>query len=267
MVDLHCHILPGLDDGARSLEEAVEMAKIAEAEGIERIVATPHLFREDFVVEDLGEIEEKRRLLTRTLETRNIHVKILRGAEVYIAHNLIDEIRKNRDFLVINHHHYMFVEFPSSHVFSGVKELFFELMSEGITPIIAHPERNSVFASRPSFLYELVQLGSLVQANSGSFSGIYGRKVEQAVFLFLELHLVHFIASDGHNQRSLAPRLLEAKKRAEEILGKGEAMALVKDNPRAVLEGKEIPYWPEALKPSKEEKRLALRILFHKSKV
>jgi protein-tyrosine phosphatase len=249
MIDLHCHILPGIDDGARSLEEAVEMAKIAEAEGIERIVATPHLFRQDLMHEDLGTIEKTRQLLTRNLEAANIQVEIFRGAEVYVSHNLMDEIRKNRDLLVINHNPYMFVEFPSNHVFSGVKELFFELMSEGITPIIAHPERNSVFASRTSFLYELVQLGGLVQANSGSFSGIYGRKVEQSVFCFLESRLVHFIASDGHNQRSLAPRLLEAKERAGEILGKEEAAALVKDNPKAVLEGKEIPYFPEAVKP------------------
>lgn len=264
MIDLHCHILPGIDDGARNLEEAVEMARIAEAEGIEKIVATPHLFREGFAREGLGTIEKKRQLLTRTLDAADIQVEIMRGAEVYIAHNLIDEIRINRDFLVINHHHYMFVEFPSNHVFSGVKELFFELMNEGITPIIAHPERNSVFAGHPLFLYELVQLGSLVQANSGSFSGIYGKKVEQAAFRFLELRLVHFIASDGHNRRSLVPRLLEAKERAGEILGNEEAMSLVRDNPEAVLQGKEIPYWPEAVKPSKEERGLALRIPFHK---
>lgn len=260
MIDLHCHVLPGVDDGARSLEEAVEMARIAEAEGIERIVATPHLFREGVECETLSTIEKKRQLLTRILDAANIRVEILRGAEVYIAPNLIDEIRKNRDFLVINHNHYMFVEFPANHVFSGIKELFFELMNEGITPVIAHPERNSVFADHPLFLYELVQQGSLVQANSGSFSGIYGRKIEQAAFRFLELRLVHFIASDGHNQRSLAPRLLEAKEKAGEILGNKEATALVKENPEAVLEGKEIPYFPEAVLSLKSEKKLALKI-------
>ncbi len=267
MIDLHCHILPGIDDGARSLEEAVEMARIAEAEGIERIVATPHLFREGFECETLGTIEKKRHLLTRTLDAANIRVEILRGAEVYIAPNLIDEIRINRDFLVVNHRPYMFVEFPANHVFSGVKELFFELMNEGITPVIAHPERNSVFADHPLFLYELVQLGSLVQANSGSFSGIYGRKIEQAAFRFLELRLVHFIASDGHNQRSLAPRLLEAKEKAGEILGNKEATALVKENPEAVLEGKEIPYFPEPVLPSKSEKKLALKIPLPKRRI
>lgn len=158
----------------------------------------------------------------------------------------------------------MFVEFPSQHVFSGVKELFFELMSEGVTPIIAHPERNSVFVRNPSFLVELIQTGALAQANSGSFSGIYGREAEQAAFRFLEMNLIHFIGSDGHNTGALAPRLLEARKRAEGIIGKERANALVEDNPRAVLEDKEIPYLPEAASSAKREKRLPLKISFFK---
>jgi len=260
MIDLHCHILPGLDDGAESLEEAVEMARIAEGEGIEKIAATPHLFRDNFVHEDLSIINERRRELSRALEAKKIQVEILGGAEVHISHNLIDEIRKNRSYLVLNRSSYMFVEFPSEHVFSGVKELFFELMSEGIMPIIAHPERNLVFARNPSFLYELVQMGALTQANSGSFSGIYGNEVEEAVFRFLKLNLIHFIGSDGHNRRSLAPRLSKAVKRAEVVLGKREAKALVADNPKAVLEDREIPYLPEALNPAERERKFKFNI-------
>lgn len=136
-------------------------------------------------------------------------------------------------------------------------------MSEGITPIIAHPERNMVFVSRPAFLYELIQMGALAQANSGSFSGVYGREVEEAVFRFLELNLIHFIASDGHNKRSLAPRLSEAVKRAEIVVGEEKrARALVLDNPRAVIENREIPFLAEAIDP--EEKKLSLKIPFLK---
>lgn len=263
MIDLHCHILPGLDDGAENLDEAVGMAKIAEDDGIKKIVATPHLFRDNFVYEDLGIIEEKRRELNRVIEMKNIKVEILAGVEVHISHNLIHEIRKNRSYLVLNQSSYMFVEFPSEHVFSGVKELFFELMSEGITPIIAHPERNAVFARNPSFLYDLIQMGALTQANSGSFSGIYGSEAEEAVFRFLELNLIHFIGSDGHNRRSLVPRLSEAVKRAEIVLGKKEAKALVKDNPGAVLENREIPHLPEPVNPNEIQKRFKVKIPFY----
>jgi len=266
MIDLHCHILPGLDDGAESLDEAVEMARIAERDGIEKIVVTPHLFRDNFVHEDLSIIEERRRELSKALEANNIQIEILEGAEVHISHNLIDEIRKNRNYLVLNKSSYMFVEFPSDHVFSGVKELFFELMSEGIIPIIAHPERNSVFVRNPSFLFELVQKGALVQVNSGSFSSVYGRDAEEAVFRFLELNLIHFIGSDAHNTRSMAPRLSEAVKNVEYVIGEERARALVNDNPRAVLDDKEIPYLPEAINPEKRGKKLRVGLPFWRRK-
>ncbi len=260
MIDLHSHILPGLDDGARSVEESLEIAKIAERDGVEKIVATPHLFRGDFIHENLSIIEKKRSELSQALKENNIRVEILAGAEVHISHNLIEEIRKNRENLVLNQSSYMFVEFPSDHVFSGANSLFFELMSEGINPIIAHPERNSVFIHSPSLLYELIQMGGLSQANSGSFSGLYGRRVEEAVLHFLELNLIHFIASDSHNNYSLVSRLSEAVKRARMIVGEEKARALVKDNPQAVLDDKEIPSLPDPINPKEKEKSFKINI-------
>ena len=260
MIDLHSHILPGIDDGAKSTEESLEMARMAERDGIEKMVATPHLFRGDFIYEDSGIIEKKREELSQALKENNIQVQIFTGAEVHISHNLIDEIRKNRENLVLNNSSYMFVEFPSDHVFSGVKALFFELMSEEITPIISHPERNSVFRYSPSLLYELIQMGGLAQVNSGSFSGLYGRRSEEAVLHFLELNLIHFIASDCHNTRSIVPRLSEAVREAEMILGKEKAHALVKDNPQAVLDDEEIPYLPDPINPREKEKSFKINI-------
>ena len=266
MIDIHCHILPGLDDGAKSLNEAVEMARIAEAEGIEKIVATPHLFRGNYEYEDLSIIEDKRKELNSVLEANSIQVEILEGAEVHISHNLIDEIRKNRSHLVLHKSSYMSVEFPANHVYSGIKELFFELMSEGITPIIAHPERNSVFIRNPSLLYELIQMGGLAQANSYSFSGIYGRDIKETVFRLLELNLIHFVGSDGHNKRSLAPRLMEAVKSIERVGGKKMAKALVWDNPKAVIEDREIPFLPEPIRLEERAKKFRLNLPFFKIK-
>jgi len=268
MIDLHSHILPGLDDGAQSIEESLEMARIAERDGVEKIVATPHLFRGNFIHEDLSIIEKKRSELSQAMKKNNVHIKILAGAEVHISHNLIDEIRKNRENLVLSKSSYMFIEFPSDLVFSGAKNLFFELMNEGINPIITHPERNSVFIHNPSLLYELIQMGGLSQANSGSFSGLYGRRVEEAVFHFLELNLIHFIASDSHNTHSVVFRLSEAVKRARMIVDEEKARALVKDNPRAVLDDKEIPYLPDPINPKEKEKSFKIKIpnMFRHSK-
>jgi protein-tyrosine phosphatase len=263
MIDLHCHILPGLDDGARSLEEAVKMARIAEQDGIEKIVATPHLFRDNLNYEDLSIIEKKKNELNLVLQKNKINVEILSGAEVHVSHGLLDEIRKNRDSLTLHESSYMFTEFPPDHVFSGVKQLFFELMNEGIIPIIAHPERNSVFTRNPVLLFELIQMGALGQANSGSFIGMYGRKVREAVFRFLELNLIHIIGSDGHNSRSQAPRLSEAARMAEELTGE-KAKALVRDNPQAVVDNQELPYTPEPVDPKEKEKKLMIKIPFFK---
>ena len=260
MIDLHCHILPGLDDGSERLEESIEMARAAEEDGIEKIVATPHLFRDNLDYEDLSIIEEKKDELNQALRTNNIKVEILAGAEVNISHHLLEQIRENRSYLTLHQSSYMFVEFPPDHVFSGVKELFFELMSEGITPIIAHPERNSVFIHHPGSLYELLQMGALAQANSGSFLGSYGSTVESAVLRLLQLNMIQFIGSDGHNSRSKAPRLSEAVKIAASLIGEERAKALVKENPQAVLDDQQIPDFPEPIHPEEKERKLRIKL-------
>lgn len=260
MIDLHCHILPGLDDGARNLQEAVEMARMAAEDGIQKIIATPHLFRGAVNFGGLSLIQEKREEFCQALQRNEIHLEIFAGAEVHISHNLIDEIRKNRENLVLNKSSYLIVEFPSDHVFSGVKNLFFDLMSEGITPIIAHPERNSVFIRNPERLYELIQMGGLSQANSGSLLGVYGTKTSEMAGRFLKWGLIHFIASDGHNTQSIVPRLSEAIKKAALIVGEKNARRLTQDNPQAVLDDKELPYLPSLIDPKEKERALNLKI-------
>jgi len=236
------------------------MAKMAEEDGIEKIVATPHFFRDNFIYKNFAVVTKKSRELNTALRKNNIGIEIFPGAEVHISHNLTNIVRKNRDFLVLNNSSYMFVEFPQEHVFSNVKDLFFELMSERITPIIAHPERNSVFSRNPGLLFELIQLGALAQANNGSFTGLYGGRVQEAVFHFLDLRLIHFIASDGHNTKAITPTLSEGLAKAEEIIGKEEAQALVKKNPQAVLNNQEIPYFPEPINPKEKEKSIKIKI-------
>jgi len=260
MIDLHCHILDGLDDGAKSLDEATEMARMAEGDGISKIVATPHLFRGDFTPDDLSIIEKKVGELQHSLEENRINVEIIKGAEVHVSHNLIEEIRENRNHLVLNGSSYMLLEFPAGHIFAGVKELLFDLMSEGIRPIIAHPERNYVFMRSADLLYDLVGMGALTQANSGSFTGLYGRRVKEAAFRFLELNLTHFMASDAHNPRPSDMWLSKAVKSAEECMDNGGISALVNDNPHAILEDQELSDLPHPIDPKEKEKSFRIKI-------
>jgi protein-tyrosine phosphatase len=259
MIDLHCHILPGLDDGARDLDQAVEMARIAHEDGIEIIVGTPHLFNGSFAYDDLGVFEEKRELLERALTAGDCPLKVLSGAEVHITHDLVASVRRHRERLVLAGGSYIFIEFPHDHVFQGVKDLFFELMSERVTPIIAHPERNMAFARFPKLLFDLVEMGALAQVNGGSLLGRYGPDSEAAALRFLELGLVHFISSDGHNTHSKPPRLAAAAARASAVVGREKASALVRDNPRAVIEDREIPFHPDPVQPEGKERTLKMK--------
>jgi len=259
-VDLHCHILPGLDDGAETMDVSLAMARLAAADGVGTIVATPHIFRGDHALKDPGAIGRKCDELNRALKENVIPVQVLPGAEVHISHDLIAEIRADREHLVLNRSSYLFVEFPSEHVFSGIKDLFFELMSDGITPIITHPERNAVFCRNPGLLYELIQMGALSQANAGSFEGRYGRLAAESVCRFLSLNLVHFIASDGHDARAYGPRLSAAVLKAEPIVGRDRALALVRENSLAVIKDGQMPPFPPPTPPKTEGRSFKIRI-------
>jgi protein-tyrosine phosphatase len=210
--------------------------------------------------DDMSIVEKKVSHLQHALDENGINVEIVKGAEVHITHNLIEEIRENRNDLVLNGSSYMLLEFPAGHIIAGVKEFLFEVMSEGICPIIAHPERNYVFMRNADLLYELVGMGALTQANSGSFTGLYGRRVKEAAFRFLGLKLTHFIGSDAHNPRPSAMWLSEAVKRAEEGMGNGDISTLVNDNPHAILEDRELLDLPQPIDPKEIEKSFRIKI-------
>jgi protein-tyrosine phosphatase len=260
MIDLHSHIFHGFDDGAQSLDESIEMARIAAEDGIEKIVGTPHLFRGDFEAIDISAIQRRKEELVQSLQREQIEVEIFSGAEVHITHNLVDEIRKNRNVLVLNNSSYMLIEFPSNHIFPNVQDLIYRIMSEKIEPIITHPERNTVFRHNPALLRDLIDMGVLVQANSGSFKGLYGSRTREAVYQFVEWDFIHFIGTDAHNSRSMAPKLADSFLSISEIIGKERAYAMVWDNPQAVLNNRAIPYRPDPACPSEERKSFSIKL-------
>ncbi len=260
MIDLHTHILPGLDDGARDLQEAVQMAEISWENGVQKVVATPHVFRGSIDLPDWRTAQEKKKQVDEALKSRGIGLEILLGAEVHLSHDLLDRIREYRPQLVLNKSSYLFVEFPSDHIFSGIKRVFFDLMTEGISPIITHPERNSVLQRNPEILFQYSKMGILCQANSGSFLGIYGSRVRDAVNYFLEMNMIHFLASDCHSTRTLSPNLFKAASHIRERYGDRIVNALVEDNPKAVLENRNIPYLPEAKNPRDRKKSLKIKV-------
>lgn len=260
LVDLHCHILPGLDDGARTPEVSLAMARKAASDGVGTIVATPHVFRDGRAFADAAVIDRACEALNRELAANGIAVEILPGAEVHVSHDLISEIKANRLSFVLNKGSYLCVEFPEDLVFSGTRDLFFNLLSDGITPIIAHPERNSVFGRDPELLYDLVRMGALSQANAGSLTGRYGSRAFEAARIFLKSNLIHFLASDGHDDSDTAPWLSAGVRQAEAVVGRERALALVRENPRAAVADKPVPDCPLPVLPGAGRRSFKIRI-------
>ncbi|MFC2141375.1 tyrosine-protein phosphatase [Acidobacteriota bacterium] len=260
MIDIHCHILPEMDDGAQNMKHAVAMAQLAAADETKTIIATPHLFKGSFDLQGFDMINEKCKELNKALSTANINLNVLPGAEVHISHNLSQEIQNHYEYMVLNRSSYMLLEFPSAHVFPGAQNLFFDLMGANIRPIIAHPERNSVFINKPQLLYELLRLGGLAQANSGSFAGLYGRTVQSTANLFLDWNFYNFVGSDGHNTSTIPPQLSATKRYVAKRKGERFADALFELNPRAILRNNDLPYRPDPTNPQEAQRSFKIKL-------
>ncbi len=246
MIDIHSHILAGFDDGASSLEESMEMCRIAKADGIEAIVATPHILKGIYRNEDpqiiLKEIEE---LKAKSPDG----IKIFPGSDVHFQHDIIHRIIDQKSIIPLNNECYFLIEFPFNFIPLGTKEVFRRLLSNGYKPIITHPERNLEFMQSPKLLFELIQAGALAQITAMSIIGEFGADIKEVSHLFLKHNLVHVIASDAHDAYWRTPTLREAVAEAAKIVGTEKAEAMVEDNPRAILKGEELPFFENPIFP------------------
>jgi protein-tyrosine phosphatase len=207
MIDIHTHIIPNVDDGAINIEESLRMIKKAEEDGIKTIVATPHVFNQLSRFKSLRELEEKFTTLRNKIKQNQINVRLLKGAENYFVPNLKKKLQDYRHILTINNSDYFLLEFPAELIFPGTKEFLFDLIADGFTPIICHPERNSVIQSDLKFLYQFLQLGALSQINAGSLMGTFGPEASITAHNLIKYNMVHIIASDCHNSTSRPPKL------------------------------------------------------------
>lgn len=232
MIDIHCHILPGIDDGSPNLEESLAMADIAIKDGVRTIVATPHIKGEvhspQFLQQQVAELNE-------VLKKRNYPLQILRGADVSamlppqeIAH------------YTINGGKYFLLEFPHSHLPLHASDMVFAMLLAGLLPIITHPERNPSIIREPERLFSLVDAGCLVQVTAGSLTGNFGPDSRDCAAYLLKMGQVHFLASDAHSSTHRTPVLSEGVRAATEIIGEQAAQKLVTSNPAAVLSGRSL---------------------------
>ena len=238
MVDIHCHILPETDDGAVSLEESIVMARAA-ADGIKTIVATPHMFDGVHRTPDGEMIRQK---IAAVINACQGCVNIVPGGEVRYSYEIFQEVTDPSTRIKLNGTSYMLLEFPFQAVPPNIENTIFQILNAGITPVIAHPERNKRIQENPKIIADLVERGVFAQLDAGSLTKSFGPDSYHTAKKIVEAGLAHFIATDAHHQDRRRPVLSAAAAIAAEWGGEEYARAMVEDNPEALINDRAIPY-------------------------
>jgi protein-tyrosine phosphatase len=249
MIDLHTHLLPDWDDGAKDWEETAGMVRAAQNDGIAKIGLTPHLYRLTKHGDDLVLLEQ--RFAAFKYWAGRSPIEFFCGAEVYINEQIVENIRMNK--LTVNNSSYVFVEFPVDTIMEGVRDLFYRIMLAGYIPIISHPERNIVFARKPGLLFDLISMGALAQVTAKSILGEFGSEARQSAEVFLKHNLVHLIASDAHDSENRPPLLRRAVEKTMKIVGEKKALAMVNEIPQAILDNQVMPENGDPVDPQKKK--------------
>ncbi|MGQ9556409.1 MAG: tyrosine-protein phosphatase [Desulfurispora sp.] len=237
-IDIHCHILPGLDDGPGTMADAVAMAALAVADGVVTVVATPHVY--PGLYENTPQsIEAVRAQLQAELQQAGLQLEVRIGAEYFLEPGILGRLVED-DVLFLNREsRSLLVEFPAQQVPAYAESLFYELFLAGCRPVIAHPERNPELVNA-DLLERLVHRGALLQLTAASLTGQMGRSVQKAAEELLARGIVHLVASDAHSCRGRTPQLSAAAQKVAAIGGESIARRLFYENPRRLLKGEDV---------------------------
>ena len=247
MVDIHSHIVFGVDDGAKTIEDSIAMLRIAADAGTTDIVATPHSdlrfrFNPDVVRERIAGIQQ------------NIgdRIRIHRGCDFHLSFENIRACLADQTPFTINGQRYLMVEFSEKSIPANIRDIFHEMIRRDITPVVTHPERNALLMGNPGRLVEWVRMGCLMQVTAQSFTGRFGKTAEANCRKLMDHRLVHFVASDAHDTEWRPPDMREARKHVTLEYGEKAAECLFDTHPRMTLTGEYIecedPEEPEAKK-------------------
>jgi len=249
VIDLHTHILPGVDDGLKTEDDAVAFARVAVADGITTMVATPHCKEGFFFIERLAVLQATERLRER-LAREGVALSLLPGAEVHLTHDLAARVKDGRAPTLADNGRTLLLELSTSQYPVDLENLVFQLKLAGILTLFAHPERIRYFQDDVRRYASVIRLGAFGQVTTGSVLGQFGEETEEFSEELVRKGFVHVLASDSHNLRGRPPVLSNALERLTSWVGETRARAMVEEAPRALLEGRE----PES-QPMMEEPR------------
>lgn len=218
LIDIHTHILPGLDDGASSDEDALQLARAAHEEGITTIIATPH-HANGVYLNAAAEVTRHVQALNEKLVLEGLPVTLFPGQEIRVHDDLLDAWHRG-ELLSLAGSKYVLLEMPSSRIPQTMGDLVHELGVMGLKPIIAHPERNAEVVSQPERLEELLDLGAYAQVTTHSLLGGFGKRIEQSAWTLLKRGSIHIVSSDAHHVERRGFRLAEAYSAIDRVIGR-----------------------------------------------
>ncbi len=250
MVDLHCHILYGLDDGARTIEDSLAMAEDAIGDGITQVVGTPHASSEYKF--DFAKVRAVRDELSEKLGDR---LKLATGCDFHLNPENVQAVRKDSAPFCVNQKDYLLVEFNEFSIPPSMNQTLHELHLQGLRPIVTHPERNGILRTQADRLRDWVHQGCFAQVTAGSLAGVFGPLAKEKAWAWIEQGLVHFVSSDAHNTTRRPLKLRFAYEAVAARYGEEKARGLFIENPQAAFEGRPLPHIPEIALAAKKEKR------------
>lgn len=241
MVDIHCHILPGVDDGAEELMDALEMARMAAQSGVRAIAATPHcnlpgVRRKNYATQEMA---EQFYLLREAIRKAKIPVELLAGSEVMATPDMVEHLRQG-ELVTINGTRYLLTEFFFDESFQYMDRILDRIAAFGLVPVVAHPERYGVIQEQPFLVEKWFAGGYAIQVNKGSLLGRLGSRAEMAGRWLLEQGLVHVVASDAHSPLKRTPHMQEVRQLIQESVGPEYARILLERNPTRILQDKPL---------------------------
>ena len=238
LIDLHCHILPGVDDGSKDLQMSLDLAKTAVDQGISHILVTPHHMDGEYTNHKKDVIIETN-YLQDAINEQGIPLTVFPGQEVHLTGELMDAIAQHDILFMDETNRYLLLELPHEMIPEYTADLVFDLTTRGITPVIAHPERNQGFQETPDKLYDFVKMGCLTQLTSSSYLGVFGKHVQKLTEEIIKANLGFVFASDAHNFKGRRFLMKEAFEKLEQEEGPEKAQ-IFNNNAKNIINGDDV---------------------------
>jgi protein-tyrosine phosphatase len=239
MVDLHCHLLPGIDDGSKNMDVSLRLAREATENGVTHALLTPHHMNGRYV-NHKQDVIRRTREFQEQLKVHNIPLTVFPGQEVRINGQLLDALDKDDILFADTAGKYMMLEFPDDDVPNYTSRMIFDIQQRGIMPVIVHPERNTKIMAEPDQIYQLLEKGCLSQITASSYVGAFGKKVENFSRKLIEAGQSYVFASDAHDLPGRKYEMRQAFEKLSQEFG-SELTEQYQNNARRIINGANVP--------------------------